>query len=1615
MTDFGSKDRFLSQLLREFDRQPPMPGSGGLRSFAADVLAGMDAEDLTDRRPADVCAIITHVWRFLQQRSPGDTGVRVFNPAVATHGWAATHTSVLVLTDGIPFVAESLRLELDRRRHRIHLLVSSDITSERDDANSLRRVFPASVSGTDNMRREALVYLEIGRISDERSLSDLAGTLAEVLGDVGAVVADFEPMAARARELMDTWAAFSAPVPEPERAENRALLGWMLEDNFTFLGYEELRVDRSGGEVTVEVVPDSRSGLLRTRASAGARYLAQEIAEGTAGPAEQVLFLKSSQRSRVHRGVYPDYVVVRSFDAQGRVSGQHAFLGLYTANVYTMDPDRIPIVRRKVADVIARAHPEESSHRCRALQRVLSILPRDELFQSDTDALFATAMRIFHIQERRKLRLFLRFDRRRRFASCLLYWPRDAYRTELRVRIEQILRDALGAVESEFTTVFSESVLVRTHFVLRLGDDARVDLDVRELEALVARVAEPWQDQLETALAAAFGEERAAGFVANYQGAFPVGYQDDTAIAMAVSDIRKIDELETASSLGIHLYREPRDPENLLHFRIFNCERAVTLSEVVPILENMGMQVLTERPYRLRRVDGRELWVHDLGVAHAGTAVIDPRLSGARIEEAFLAVLNGRAENDAFNQLVIAAGLDWREASVLRAYGHYMKQLRHPASRDFVAATLARHPEVTRALAALFRLRFDPASGTAVEDRRRQAGELDVRIREMLDSIAQLNEDQALRTLLALVQATLRTGVYRREGLPAAADCVSFKFDCGAVPGMPKPVPMFEIFVASPRVQGTHLRRGRVARGGLRWSDRAEDFRTEVLGLVKAQQVKNAVIVPVGAKGGFVPLRMRAGMGRDDVQAEGIACYRIFVQSLLDLTDNIVDGATVAPADVVCHDPPDPYLVVAADKGTASFSDIANALSADSGFWLRDAFASGGSVGYDHKKMAITARGAWISVERHFRELGRDVSREPFTLVGVGDMSGDVFGNGLLRSRSARLVAAFDHRHVFIDPDPDPEVSFRERERLFGLPRSSWADYDPALISAGGGVFARSAKAITLSAEARAALGTTVDTLSPAELVSAVLRAPVDLLWFGGIGTYVKSGRETHAEVGDRANDALRVDAHELRVRVVGEGGNLGMTQLARIDFALGGGACNTDFIDNSGGVDCSDHEVNIKILLDASRGAGALGPDARAALLEQMRAEVAALVLADNYRQAQSISLAARDSAPRAAEYRHLMATLERRGGLDRALEFLPSDESLQERARRGQSLSRPEIAVLACYAKAQLKQDLLASALPEDPFVRDALEAAFPVVLTERHRDAMQLHPLRREIVATQLCNELVDFMGPTFVSRMEHSLRVDAVAVVGAWRAARDIFDIPTLWRAVESLDNRISAGLQLDAQSGLQRLLGVATRWLLRNRGAVARPGVLVELFREPVRDVLATLPASLCGGEHAAWAARRADLLAAGMPSALADSLADVSVGVAALGIVELALSARLTVPDVAPITFALNERLGFDWLGKQVAALPVSGPWDAMARESFLDELDLHLRLIVASVLGSGVSPGVEGKLEAWEALHAEAAGRWREMLAELGAAGTLDFAMVSVAIRSLPDLARGASEAAAR
>ncbi|MER2104565.1 MAG: NAD-glutamate dehydrogenase, partial [Pseudomonas atacamensis] len=1044
-----------------------------------------------------------------------------------------------------------------------------------------------------------------------------------------------------------------------------------------------------------------------------------------------------------------------------------------------------------------------------------------------------------------------------------------------------------------------------------------------------------------------------------------------------------------------------------LHCKLYHADTPLALSDVLPILENLGLRVLGEFPYRLRHTNGREFWIHDFAFTAAEGLDLDIQQLNDTLQDAFVHIVRGDAENDAFNRLVLTAGLPWRDVALLRAYARYLKQIRLGFDLGYIASTLNNHTDIARELTRLFKTRFYLARKLSEDDLEDKQLRLEQAILTALDDVQVLNEDRILRRYLDLIKATLRTNFYQTDANGQNKSYFSFKFNPHAIPELPKPVPKFEIFVYSPRVEGVHLRFGNVARGGLRWSDREEDFRTEVLGLVKAQQVKNSVIVPVGAKGGFLPRRLPLGGSRDEIAAEGIACYRIFISGLLDITDNLKDGALVPPVNVVRHDDDDPYLVVAADKGTATFSDIANGIAIDYGFWLGDAFASGGSAGYDHKKMGITAKGAWVGVQRHFRERGINVQEDSITVVGVGDMAGDVFGNGLLMSDKLQLVAAFNHMHIFIDPNPNPATSFVERQRLFDLPRSAWTDYDTSIMSEGGGIFSRSAKSIAISPQMKERFDIQADKLTPTELLNALLKAPVDLLWNGGIGTYVKASTESHADVGDKANDALRVNGNELRCKVVGEGGNLGMTQLGRVEFGLNGGGSNTDFIDNAGGVDCSDHEVNIKILLNEVVQAGDMTDKQRNQLLASMTDEVGNLVLGNNYKQTQALSLAARRAYARIAEYKRLMSDLEGRGKLDRAIEFLPTEEQLTERVAEGHGLTRPELSVLISYSKIDLKEQLLGSLVPDDDYLTRDMETAFPPTLVSKFSEAMRRHRLKREIVSTQIANDLVNHMGITFVQRLKESTGMSPANVAGAYVIVRDIFHLPHWFRQIEALDYQVSADVQLELMDELMRLGRRATRWFLRARRNEQNAARDVAHFGPHLKELGLKLDELLSGEIRENWQSRYQAYVEAGVPELLARMVAGTSHLYTLLPIIEAADVTGQNPAEVAKAYFAVGSALDITWYLQQISALPVENNWQALAREAFRDDVDWQQRAITISVLQQGDgSQDVEARLALWMAQHESMIERWRAMLVEIRAASGTDYAMYAVANRELLDLA---------
>ncbi len=1572
------------------------------RHVAPEDLLDDDAENLAG-------AVLSH-WSFARQRQPGTPSIRVFNPNYDEHGWSSTHTVLEIVVDDMPFLVDSVTMALNRNGLTVQRLFHPMMPVRRDADGALQQILDEAAEGAappaqPGALRESVMHFEFDRQTDPALLESLHSEVAKVLADVRAAVEDWKPMRGRLLEIAEGDDIANAPIAPADKEEARAFLRWMADDHFAFIGYRCYDIEREGAELTLCAVATSGLGILRDTGAAPSRRTFSSL------PAEQSAFAlgpmaliinKASAISTIHRPTRLDYLGVKRFDAKGQVVGEHRFLGLHSSAAYSALPKDIPLLRTKVRAILERAGLPADSHGGKALQHILDGYPRDELFQASEDELFEICTGIMNLEERRRLRLFTRRDTFGRFVTCLIFVPRERYTTDMRLRMQEILFKALNGVSADFITRFSDSVLARVRMTIYIGEGGVPEYSVPEIEARLREALLSWDEKLVQALAAQCGEEHGNALARRYEKALGPAYQADFAPRAAVGDILRLEEVAASGALQMHLYRHVEDPASLLHFKVYGPERTIALADILPLLENMGLKVLAARPYEILTRDERELWMIEFDLREAPGVSVDAGEIRDVFQEAMLRVWAGELENDGFNRLVIAARMGWRDVTVLRAYCKYLLQTQMPFSQAYVEKVLVENSAISARLVALFHARFDPDLQAGAAE---AATRLVVEIEEMLEQVVSLDDDRILRRFLAVVRATLRTNFYQLDARGVPKEYLSFKFDPHLIPELPLPRPMYEIFVYSPRVEAVHLRGGPVARGGLRWSDRKEDFRTEVLGLMKAQMVKNSVIVPVGSKGGFVVKRMPEG--REAAQQEVVYCYKSMIRGMLDLTDNRVAEQIVAPARVVRHDGDDPYLVVAADKGTASFSDIANGVSKEYGFWLGDAFASGGSAGYDHKKMGITARGAWESVTRHFRELGKDIQgRDDFTVVGVGDMSGDVFGNGMLLSPHIRLLAAFDHRHVFLDPDPDPASSIAERARLFALPRSSWADYDTTRISKGGGVFARTLKSIPISPEVRRALDISAESLTPVALIRAILKAPADLLWNGGIGTYVKAHDETHAEVGDRANEAVRIDAREMRVRVVGEGGNLGLTQRGRIEAAANGVRILTDAIDNSGGVNCSDHEVNIKILLEQAIAAGDLTMKQRDQLLAEMTDEVAGLVLRENYRQPQAIAMALASAADSLAEHAAMIRTLEKAGKLDRVIEFLPDDEELRAREAAGRGLTAPELAVLLAYGKITLFEQLVASDAPEDPHLRKDLIAYFPQRLQGSYAPLMETHPLRRQIICTYVVNSMLDRMGPSFAFRMREDTGEDAPAVARAYAVAREIFDAPQMWGEIQALDNRVASPLQLELLVETQQLLERVSLWLLRNRRQPLAIEATVQQFREGLAAIVAEPVGLLAPTDRAGIEATAARYVQGGVPEALAARIATFDWLYCALDIIEVAQQAEIPEPVVARVYFGIFNRLDLGWLRGAILALPVAGAWQHRAKAALLDGLYGQARALTAHALPHGAGGG-EGAMEAWADANREGLSRYAATLTELRAAERPDLAMLSVALREIGSLMR--------
>ncbi len=1567
--------------------------------FARQFYDFVAPENLAERAVEDLTSAVLSQLEFAHGFTGDAPRLRVYTPRADQHGWHLPRTVIEIVNDDMPFLVNSVVMEINRQGLMVDWLIHPVMKLRR--AADRRIVAVLGRDDGDDGRFESLIRIELDRLATAEQCQALHDGIVAVLADVRAAVEDWGAMKQRVADMLAEARQLSS-LQIADHEEGCAFLSWVADDNFTLLGcrdYDLVTDPEQGDQLCA--VPGSGLGVLRERGEAAPSVsfaqMPQEI-RTYARKANLLTLTKANSRATVHRPEYLDYIGVKRFDANGEVVGERRLIGLYSSAAYAAHPDQIPMLRTKVAAVCRRAGFLPGSHMARHLLHVLERYPRDELIQAQTDELYRAALAIVRLSERQRTRLLMRRDVFGRYYSCLLFVPREVYTTALGERIRAMLTAALGGASSEYSAQFSNAPLAQILVVVRQPDKSTPAPTETELEQRLLRLIRSWSDDLRGELIAASGEERGLELYQRYEAGLDAGYREDRTPQQARQDIELLDGIVADDGIAMNLYVPADARPDALRFSLYLQGHSAPLTRTLPMLEHMGVRVLEELPFELQRSDGRRFWISDFDMSAALPEGFDVAEVRERFHETFRRTWEGDNDDDAFNRLVLLAGLDWRAVLMLRAYARYMKQAAYPFSQAYIEDALAANPGIAAALAKLFAARFDPAQSGRAAAQEAVVAEIET----ALEKVANLDEDRILRHYLALIQATLRTNFYQRGTDGEVRPVLALKFDPSRVPLLPQPRPMFEIFVHSPRVEGVHLRGGKVARGGLRWSDRLEDFRTEVLGLVKAQQIKNVVIVPVGSKGGFIVRQPPAGE-REALLKEGVACYQNYLRGMLDITDNLVDGKVVPPPAVVRHDEDDPYLVVAADKGTASFSDIANRTAAEYGFWLGDAFASGGSVGYDHKGMAITARGAWESAKHHFRGFGHDIQSRDFTVAGIGDMSGDVFGNGMLRSRHIRLVAAFDHRHVFIDPNPDAASSYAERERLFRLPRSSWADYDVALISPGGGVFPRSAKSVALSPQARVALGIEAEHLTPNELVQAVLAAPVDMLYNGGIGTYVKAAGESHIEVGDRANDASRIDASALRCKVAVEGGNLGLTQRARIEFALAGGIINTDAIDNSGGVDCSDHEVNIKILLNDALARGKLAAAQRDALLAQMTDEVAELVLRDNRAQNRALGHERAHGLAKLDVQMRYIGHLVAAGRLDRALEHLPSDAAIVERRAAQLGLMTPELAVLLAYNKMSVYDELLASDVPDDPLVAGLLHEYFPQPLREQYADSIADHPLRREIITTRIANEMVNRVGPSFSHRVQEESGAALADIVRAYLVARDIFGLSALWAANDALDGEVGVDVQHVVQAASEKLLARSSLWLLQRPERLRTMAETIAAFVPGVAAVGAGLESWLSAEEAAAVADVASGLRAQGLPEAMARQVASMAPLASALDIVDLATGDERSVDCVASVYFGVGGRLDFGWLLQQIDALPADGQWAGLARIALREELTSLARDLAASVLAfTPDSCDPAALIAGWEERRAFQLGRCRQLVGELRGAAAPDLAMLSVTLRAL-------------
>lgn len=1572
-----------------------------ISQFAHYFCAGISNADYEHKNEDDLYASIISLWNYMQNYT-NECDVRVMTPNLEIHGWQSKHTVIELVHQDMPFLVDSVRMELNRMGINIHLHIHIPLSIERDKKNQIVGLSKPAENGTTASITP--MYLEIDRQIDDTELELIKINLEDILSDVRVAVTDWKAMKVKLSDVITRFDGLPSKLDNEKNKEGREFLKWISGNHFTLLGYTyyELKEDAKG----VCLVPQSDSSLgLKTKANW--RPKAYHLNDLPAGARSLILNAKNllvltklSAVSRIHRPANIDYIGVKRLDSSGKIIGEDRFIGLYTSAAYNLNPMDIPVLRQKIQAVQDKTGLTQQEHDLKALKNILETFPRDELFQINVNDLYETAVGILQIQERLVIRLFVRPDPYGRFFSCLVYVPREIYNTNIRLKITKMLSTVFGAIsEPQFTTCFSESILARIHFVIPVDNAEEVKFSIKKIEKELQQVTRSWQDNLEEALLMEFGEIQGKRLIQCYASEFPAGYQEVATIQSAVVDIKHMEALSEDNNLSMLLYRSQEDSLENVRFKLFYRDKPKSLSEVFPMLENMGLNILAETSFQIKPINSDARWISDYEMQHSEGQKLSLETVKEKFQAAFYQIWFENAESDGFNRLILSASLSWRETAMLRAYAKYMWQIGSSFSQHSIEETLAAYPKLAKLLVSYFFQKFNPE----LKPSHTEEKNIKKKIIKELEYVANLDQDRILHRYLELIDASIRTNFFQLDSNNNAKNYISIKLIPNKISDIPQPAPMFEVFVYSARIEGVHLRGGKVARGGLRWSDRREDFRTEILGLVKAQQVKNSVIVPVGAKGGFVCKRSLVNLSREEFMAEGIACYKIFISALLDITDNIIDGELVAPKRVVRLDEDDAYLVVAADKGTATFSDIANEISEKYNFWLGDAFASGGSVGYDHKKMGITAKGAWESVKRHFMEMGIDCQNTEFTAVGVGDMAGDVFGNGMLCSRYTKLVAAFNHMHIFIDPSPNAEKSYVERQRLFELPRSSWEDYNQKLISKGGGIFSRNSKSIPLSDEIKKLLSIQSKALTPNQLINAILKAKVDLLWNGGIGTYVKAITESDTDVGDRANDVLRVNGKDLRCHIIGEGGNLGVTQLGRIEYMRNGGRANSDFIDNAGGVNCSDNEVNIKILLNQVVSNGDMTVKQRNKLLASMTDEVGEIVLRENFLQAQSISNSEERSAKMVKELVRFVHWLEKEDKLDRELEFLPNDEELLERIAQGEGLTRAEIAVLMAYGKMVLKEELCVPSITDEPFYQSVLTNYFPKPIRKKYINQMSHHPLKNEIIAMRLANEMVDYLGSNFAFRSMDETGAKPADVARCFTLTKEIFDMPEMWKQIEALDHSVSSTIKHNMIYQTQRMVRRCTRWFLRNYGSDLAIQEGIDYFKGGVVELQKHIGKVLDPLENEAIQKLIKAWVKEGVPKELSEKVCYLSTLFSALDIIEISNVTKNNIPLVSEVYFKLGAQLELHWFLEQINLQPVDNHWQAFARASFREDLDGQQRSLTISVLQiTSELATSEERISNWVDENNALLARWQQMLADFRASKRHEFAKFSVALREL-------------